>query len=58
MERNVRLDLTVEDVNGILGALGERPFAQVSALIRKIQEQASEQLGSDDGGSIDTMDDD
>ncbi len=58
MERAVTLEVTVEDLNVILAALGERPFSQVYALIGKIQEQAAEQLGADDSEAVDLPADD
>lgn len=58
MEKTIRLELTVDDVNTVLAALGVRPFAQVYALIGRIQQQAAEQLEDDDGGSIELPVDD
>jgi hypothetical protein len=42
--KNIQLDLTVEDTNLILEALGALPFAQVYTLIGRIQERARKQL--------------
>lgn len=42
--KNIKLELSVEEVNTILDSLGERPFKQVFNLINKIQQQASVQL--------------
>jgi hypothetical protein len=43
------LDLTVEEVNAIMGVLGELPSKSgVFPLILKIQEQAKAQLGAED----------
>jgi hypothetical protein len=42
----IQLQLTVEDINLILEALGDEPFVKVYALIGKIQEQARIQVGS------------
>jgi hypothetical protein len=39
------LKVKVEEANLILEALGQMPFKQVYALVGKIQEQASQQLG-------------
>jgi hypothetical protein len=36
--------LTVAEVNGVLQALGQMPFVQVSALIQNIQKQAEPQV--------------
>lgn len=38
------LDLTINEVNLILQALGNAPYVQVFELVQKIQEQAKEQL--------------
>ncbi len=48
MNPSVRLDLSLEEANLILEALGEQPYARVHALIAKIHQQAMAQLG---GGS-------
>ncbi|HLT34889.1 MAG TPA: hypothetical protein VK034_01355 [Enhygromyxa sp.] len=40
----IKLELDIEDVNLILEALGQQPFARVYKLIAQIQEQASAQL--------------
>ena len=42
MKLNLELDLN--EVNLVLGALGAQPYSQVSALIAKIQEQAKLQI--------------
>jgi hypothetical protein len=36
----IKLELEVAEVNGILQALGQMPFAQVEPLVAKIREQA------------------
>jgi hypothetical protein len=41
---NIQLDLTIEDTNLILEALGALPFAQVYTLIGRIQERARKQI--------------
>lgn len=38
------LSLTVQEINGILHALGGLPFNQVAPLIGKIKQQADQQL--------------
>ena len=40
----IKLELTVEEVNGILQALGNAPYAQVVALVEKIRAQATPQV--------------
>jgi hypothetical protein len=42
--KTVKLDLTVEEVNVILDALGEMPAKKSTALINKIMITANEQL--------------
>ena len=42
--QTIQLTLTVEEVNQILNALGEQPYAKVYTLVNKIQEQAQAQL--------------
>ena len=41
---NIQLMLSLEEVNGVLNALGAQPYAQVQPLIAKIQTQGSTQL--------------
>ncbi len=40
----ITLDITLEEANLILEALGNLPFVKVYALISKIQEQAGQQF--------------
>lgn len=40
----IKLELTVAEVNGVLGSLGQMPFAQVVGLVQKIQQQAAPQV--------------
>ena len=40
----IQLKLTLSEVNLILGALGEMPYAKVYQLVGKIQQQAETQL--------------
>jgi hypothetical protein len=42
--KNIQLELTIEDTNLILEALGALPFAQVYLLIGRIQERARQQI--------------
>ena len=42
--KEIELKLTVAEVNGVLNALGQMPFAQVASLIQKIQQQAAPQV--------------
>lgn len=41
---HIQLDLSIEDTNLILEALGALPFAQVYMLIGRIQERARQQI--------------
>jgi dihydroxyacetone kinase len=43
-EKNIKLELSVEEVNVILNALGSRPYVEVFSLVQKIQTQASGQM--------------
>ena len=40
----IKLELTVDEVNGVLGALGKLPFEVSAGLIKKVQEQAAPQV--------------
>jgi len=40
----IKLELSLDEVNGILNLLGQQPFVQVQSLIVKIQTQASPQV--------------
>jgi hypothetical protein len=40
----IKLELTVEEVNGILQSLGNMPYAQVVALVENIRAQATPQI--------------
>lgn len=42
--QDIRLQLTLDDLNLILEAVGQLPFARVYALVGKIQSQAAGQL--------------
>ena len=41
----ITLELTIDEVNLILSALGDQPFKDVYALVGKLQSQASGQMG-------------
>jgi len=40
----IKLELSIEEVNGILNLLGQQPFVQVQGVIMNIQSQASPQV--------------
>lgn len=40
----IKLDLTIAETNGVLGALSKQPYEAVAALIAKIQQQGSPQV--------------
>lgn len=42
----LQIDLTVEEANLVLEALGDQPYKRVANLIASIQEQAQQQLQS------------
>lgn len=46
--KEIELKLSVAEVNGILQSLGQMPYAQVVALVLKIQQQAQNQIKPDD----------
>jgi hypothetical protein len=48
--QEITLRLAVEEVNLVLEALGNLPFARVFELVAKVQGQASEQIKSGQGG--------
>ena len=43
-EITINLQLSLEEVNGVLQALGQLPYAQVSPLVEKIRAQATPQF--------------
>jgi len=47
----MKLELTINDVNMILQALGNAPYAQVFELVEKIREQVQPQLAAKQGGA-------
>jgi len=40
----ITLTLTIDEANYVLGALGQRPFAEVADLIARIKKDAEDQL--------------
>jgi len=40
----LKFELTIEEANVILGALGKQPFDTVATIITKLQQQAQPQL--------------
>ena len=40
----ITLELVLDEVNGVLMALGQLPYGQVAALIEKIRDQATSQV--------------
>ncbi len=53
---NITLQLTVDEINKILSALGNQPYVEVYQLVLKLQQQASiqmqheEEVPAGDGG--------
>ncbi len=45
--QNIKLLLTLEEVNTLLTALGNLPYVQVFELVQKIQQQAAQQVTKD-----------
>ncbi|MCE2839697.1 MAG: hypothetical protein LW834_22590 [Cyanobium sp. 49614_E6] len=52
-ETTITLELSVDDINLILEALGERPFKSVYGLVSRLQSQARAQLRTE-GSAEDT----
>ncbi len=44
--QNITLNISIDEANLILEALGDLPFKKVYPLVSKIQEQASQQLSN------------
>ena len=42
---NVKIEITLDELNLIFKALGDRPFNEVYELIGKLNDQVNEQLG-------------
>ena len=51
----IKLELSIEEVNGILSLLGQQPFVQVQGVIMNIQAQAAPQVAeqTDKAGGTD-----
>lgn len=49
----LHLELSIEDVNLILEALGEQPFKSVYGLVSRLQNQARTQLQATSAGEAD-----
>lgn len=47
----IELSLTLDEVNQVLEALGQQPYALVHLLIGKIHRQAAAQLSEENGGA-------
>jgi hypothetical protein len=52
----ITLELELDEVNGVLSALGQMPFAQVAGLVAKIQEQASPQVQTNGAAALEAVD--
>lgn len=48
----IQLELTLDEINVVLEALGRRPFARVHQIIAKIHHQATSQLDGTTGPAI------
>jgi len=46
----MKIELTIEEINSILIALGNMPYAQVFELVQKIRQQAQNQIKEQDNG--------
>jgi hypothetical protein len=48
----MKLDLTINEINVIMQALGNAPYVQVAELIQKIREQVQPQIAAPATGEI------
>lgn len=53
--QDIKLNLSVEDINLILEGLGNLPFSRVFTLVGKIQEQAAEQIKSAEAPQVEAV---
>ena len=44
MQEDIKIEITLSLINGVLGYLGTRPYGEVFQLIQTIQEQAGPQV--------------
>ncbi len=44
--QNIKLELSLDDCNLVLEALGQQPYVRVYALIARLQEQARRQVAA------------
>lgn len=51
IKQNIKLEITLEEANLLLEALGEMPFKRVFGLVSKIQNQAAPQVNGQNGQS-------
>ncbi|HAS46055.1 MAG TPA: hypothetical protein DCS93_36570 [Microscillaceae bacterium] len=49
IKQNIKLEITLEEANLLLEALGEMPFKKVFGLVGKIQNQAAPQVNGQNG---------
>lgn len=50
--KEINLNITIDEANLLLEALGNQPFVKVYALIGKLQEQAGQQLNAEKSSGI------
>jgi hypothetical protein len=55
MEPKITLEFTLPEVNGILQALSQLPFAQVAQLIQNIQTQAQPQVKTNGASGVEAV---
>jgi hypothetical protein len=51
----IKLELHLDEVNMVLGALGQLPFVQVAGLVDKIKEQATPQIPVPEMGAVEVV---
>ncbi|MCG8385657.1 MAG: hypothetical protein MJA30_08965 [Cytophagales bacterium] len=48
----ISLELTIDEANTILAALGQQPYIKVAELVQKIQGQGASQLNAQGAGDL------
>lgn len=48
----IELKLTLDEVNGVLQALGQLPYVQVNGLVEKVRQQAGPQVQAQEAAKV------
>lgn len=51
----IKLEITIDEANAILAALGQQPYLKVADLIQKIQGQGSAQMNQTSASQAETV---